>query len=129
MILIVEDNHEILENTSEILELAGYTVLTAGNGSEGLTLAISEKPDLILCDMRMPEMTGSEMLEELKKNETTKNIPFLFFTASAEKSEIQKGLDSGAFNYIVKPFDADHLVSVIVDKIGRAETDSSVTNS
>ena len=129
MILIVEDNHEILENTSEILELAGYTVLTAGNGSEGLTLAISEKPDLILCDMRMPQMTGSEMLEELKKNETTKNIPFLFLTASAEKSEIQKGLDSGAFNYIVKPFDADHLVSVIADKIGRAETDSSATNS
>lgn len=124
--MIVEDSSEILENTTEILELAGYAVATAVNGAEGLRMAISEKPDLILCDIMMPQMTGSEMLDELKKNVATEQIPFLFFTASAEKSEIQKGLDSGAFDYIVKPFDPDHLVSIIRDKIGSAESDSAV---
>ena len=124
-ILIVEDSNEILENTAEILQLAGYTVATAVNGVEGLKMAISEKPDLILCDIMMPQMTGSELLEELKKNVSTKNIPFLFFTASAEESEIKIGLESGAFDYIVKPFDPDQLVSIIKEKIGDADVDSS----
>jgi CheY-like chemotaxis protein len=128
-ILVVEDISEILENTSEILELSGYTVVTAVNGNEGLRLAVSESPDLILCDIMMPQMTGSELLEELKKDISTKNIPFLFFTATAEKTEIQKGLASGAFDYIVKPFDPDYLVSVIRGKIGSAETDLPSPNS
>ena len=127
-ILIVEDSNEILENTAEVLQLAGYTVVTAVNGKEGLALAISEKPDLILCDIMMPQMTGSEMLEQLKKNDSTKITPFLFFTASAEKAEIKKGLESGAFGYIVKPFDPDHLVRIIKEKIGDAHTDSSSSN-
>jgi CheY-like chemotaxis protein len=124
-ILIVEDSFEILENTTEILQLAGYAVVTAVNGIEGLKMAESDKPDLILCDIMMPQMSGSEMLIELKKNISTKNIPFLFFTASAEKAEIKKGLESGAFDYIVKPFDPDHLVSVIRDKIGDANSEFS----
>jgi len=128
-ILIVEDSREILENTIEILELAGYTVISAVNGAHGLMMTATQKPDLILCDMRMPQMSGSEMLEELRKNPETKDIPFIFFTASAEKSEIQKGLDSGAFDYIVKPFDADHLVNVIRNKIGSSEKNSSSENS
>jgi len=128
-ILIVEDNTEIRENATEILELDGYVVVTAVDGAEGLKLAISENPHLILCDVRMPQMSGSELLDELKKNFATKDIPFLFFTASAEKSEIQKGLESGAFDYIVKPFDPDHLVNVIRGKIGGAETGSFSTNS
>lgn len=124
-ILIVEDSFEILENTTEILQLAGYVVATAVNGAEGLKMAQSEKPDLILCDIMMPQMSGSEMLVELKKNPSTKNIPFLFFTASAEKTEIKKGLESGAFDYIVKPFDPDHLVTVIRDKIGDSNSPNS----
>jgi CheY-like chemotaxis protein len=100
-------------------------VVTAVNGIEGLKMAESDKPDLILCDIMMPQMSGSEMLIELKKNISTKNIPFLFFTASAEKAEIKKGLESGAFDYIVKPFDPDHLVSVIRDKIGDANSEFS----
>jgi DNA-binding response OmpR family regulator len=127
-ILIVEDSNEILENTAEILQLAGYNIATAVNGVEGLKKAISEKPDLILCDIMMPQMNGSQMLGELKKNIATKNIPFLFFTASAEKSEIKEGLDSGAFDYIVKPFDPDELVNIIRNKIGSSETDPSIVN-
>ncbi|THU39534.1 response regulator [Niastella caeni] len=117
-ILLVEDNNAIRENTCELLELANYTVLSACNGKEGLDMALKEKPDLIICDIMMPEIDGYHLLEILRRESFFENTPFVFFTASAEKSEIKKGLDAGANDYITKPFDADDLVQLIVKYLG-----------
>ena len=112
-ILLVEDNNAIRENTSELLELAHYTVISACNGQQGLEKAIEEKPDLILCDIMMPEIDGYHFLEILRKKPIFENTPFLFFTASSEKSEIEKGLAAGANGFIIKPFDADELIQLV----------------
>ena len=112
-ILFIEDNYEIRENTTELLELAGYTVVTAVNGKEGVALAKEKTPDLILCDIMMPELNGYEVFEELKKDSSTSCIPFVFVTASAERSEMSKGLEMGADGYIRKPFDEKELVETI----------------
>jgi CheY-like chemotaxis protein len=81
-------------------------------------MALREKPDLIICDIMMPEIDGYHLLELLRKELCFKNTPYLFFTASAEKSEIRKGLDAGANWYIVKPFDADELLEPVVKYLG-----------
>lgn len=112
-ILFIEDNLEIRENTSEILELEGYKMITAVNGRAGFDLAKAHKPDLILCDIMMPEMNGYEVFENLKKTPETSDIPFIFISASAEKSEVQKGLNMGAIGYIRKPFTDSELLETI----------------
>ena len=117
-ILLVEDDDGIRENTSELLELANYIVLSAVNGAEGLNTALKEIPDLILCDILMPEIDGYHLLEILRQETCFKSTPFLFFTASAEKSDIQKGLNAGANDYIIKPYDADELINLIAKYLG-----------
>jgi CheY-like chemotaxis protein len=110
-ILIVEDNQPVRENTAELLELFNFTVLTAGDGKEGLDKALKYKPDLILCDIRMPVMNGYHLLEHVRKVPSLQDCRFVFFTASAEKNEIETGFKMGAHDYIVKPFSGDELVS------------------
>ena len=112
-ILLIEDNLEIRENTSELLELEGYTVISTVNGKAGYQKALELKPDLILCDIMMPEMNGYEVFEELRSNPDTSHIPFIFITASAEKSEVQKGLNMGAAGYVSKPFTEGELLDAI----------------
>lgn len=117
--LIIEDNPDIRENTAEILELAGFKVLSVENGKKGLVAASEHMPDIILCDIMMPEVNGYEVLENLKKNTLTAAIPFIYITASAEKSEEQRAMDMGADGYICKPFDVDTLmdtIEVCIDK-------------
>ena len=113
VILFIEDNLEIRENVVEILELSGYSVFTAPDGLAGIELAKEIKPDLILCDIMMPEANGYEVFEQLHKNAATCDIPFIFVTASVEKKEIQAGLDMGASDYIHKPFESEELLSAI----------------
>lgn len=84
-ILLIEDNTEIRENTSEILELAGYQVLTAPNGKVGVELAQHEKPDLIVCDIMMPELDGYGVLHILSKSPDTSTVPFIFLTAKRRR--------------------------------------------
>lgn len=108
-ILLIEDNIEIRENTSEILELDGYEVLTAENGKVGVDIAIRELPDLIICDIMMPVLDGYGVLHLLSKQEKTASIPFIFLTAKAERTDFRKGMDMGADDYITKPFDDDIL--------------------
>ena len=117
-ILLIEDNYDIRENTTEILELAFYQVQTAVNGLESLTKVIEFQPDLILCDVQMPVMNGLEVFRKLKANATSASIPFIFVTASAEKSEIESALAMGADGYVCKPFEADELLEVIKKHIG-----------
>ncbi|HEU5146654.1 MAG TPA: response regulator, partial [Chryseosolibacter sp.] len=92
-ILLIEDNPEVRENTSEILSLANYEVLVAENGKIGVDLAQRHKPDLIICDIMMPELDGYGVLHILSKNEQTAAIPFIFLTAKTEKSDIRKGMN------------------------------------
>ncbi len=112
-ILIVEDHTSIRENISEILELKGYIILVAKNGKTGLAMAKDKKPDIILCDVLMPEMDGYQVFRCLKDNPDTLNIPFIFVTGSASKQDIEDGLNAGADAYITKPFDGDELYAAI----------------
>jgi CheY-like chemotaxis protein len=112
-ILIIEDNFEIRENAMELLELAGYTVICASDGRMGVEKAIAELPDIILSDIMMPYLNGHEVLAELKNNEQTKSIPFVYITSAGEKKEVEAALNNGASGYIRKPFDEDELMETI----------------
>lgn len=112
-ILVIEDNPEVRENTHEILELAGYEVVTAPNGKAGVELAQKENPDLIICDIMMPELDGYGVLHILNKKPETARIPFIFLTAKTEKTDIRKGMNLGADDYLTKPFDDTDLLNAI----------------
>ena len=112
-ILVIEDNSEVRENIVEILELSNYDVLSAENGKTGVGLALREKPDLILCDVMMPELDGFGVLRILGKNPESLDIPFIFLTAKAEQSDFRKGMGLGADDYITKPFDDVELLDAI----------------
>lgn len=112
-ILLIEDNLEVRENTEEILTLANYNVVTASNGKIGVELAVKETPDLIVCDIMMPELDGYGVLHILSKKEETASIPFIFLTAKTEKSDIRKGMTLGADDYLTKPFDDTDLLNTI----------------
>lgn len=113
-ILIIEDNTDIREGTTEILELTGrYHVLTAENGRDGVDLATAHLPDLILCDIMMPELDGYGVLYILSKNEETAHIPFIFLTAKVERSDMRKAMELGADDYLTKPFDDVELLNAI----------------
>jgi len=112
-ILLIEDNPEVRENTSEILSLANYEVLLAENGRIGVDIAQHQKPDLIICDIMMPELDGYGVLHILSKNDQTAGIPFIFLTAKTEKTDIRKGMNLGADDYLTKPFDDTDLLNAI----------------
>ena len=112
-ILLIEDNPDVRENTSEILMLAQYEVLTAANGKEGVEMAQQQQPDLIICDIMMPVLDGHGVLHMLSKNENTASIPFIFLTAKAERSDFRKGMEMGADDYLTKPFDDVELLNAI----------------
>lgn len=112
-ILIIEDAKEIRENLEEILELDGYNVMTAENGKTGVKLAIEQTPDLIICDVMMPELDGFGVLKILNNQNKTFDIPFIFLTAKAEKLDFRKGMGLGADDYITKPFDSTELLNAI----------------
>lgn len=112
-VLIIEDNDDIRESTAEVLELAGYQTLTAKNGKAGVDLAINHIPDVILCDIMMPELDGYGVLYLLGKNPETANIPFIFITAKTERADMRKGMEMGADDYLTKPFDDIELFKAI----------------
>lgn len=112
-ILLIEDNIDILENTAEILELAGYEVATAENGLRGVEKAKSNDFDLIICDIMMPELDGYGVLHILSKNPQTSLIPFIFLTAKSETVDFRKGMSLGADDYLTKPFEKTDLLNAI----------------
>lgn len=119
-LLIIEDDIVLRDNTAELLELSGFTVVKAANGKEGLKLARTELPDIIVCDIMMPELDGYEVLHELSKNKKTKFIPFIFLSAKTEHQDVRKGMNMGADDYITKPFSEDELVSAIKSRLAKA---------
>lgn len=116
-VLIIEDNQDIRESTAEILELADYKVYCAENGKKGVELAQAHLPDIILCDIMMPELDGYGVLYVLGKSEQTANIPFIFLTAKAERNDMRKGMEMGADDYLTKPFDDMELLTAIETRL------------
>jgi CRP-like cAMP-binding protein/CheY-like chemotaxis protein len=120
-ILIIEDNQDVRENTAEILELANYNVIQTANGREGVDMAQKTKPDLIICDIMMPELDGYGVIHLLNKNKATANIPFIFLSAKGERSDFRKGMEMGADDYISKPFDDIELLKAVESRFKKNE--------
>lgn len=120
-ILVIEDNTEICENIADILSISGYGVLTALNGKSGVEKALKHKPNLVLCDIMMPELDGYGVLHVLAKHPDTADIPFIFLTAKSEKADFRKGMAMGADDYIVKPFDGLELLEAVALRLKKAE--------
>jgi len=124
-VLVVDDESRMVEFIAMNLELEGFRVVRAANGSEALEKASKEHPDLVLLDIMMPEMDGFETLEELRE---TTSVPVIFLTAKSEEVDRIKGLDLGADDYIAKPFSPRELVSRIRAVLRRTEP-AAMTNS
>ena len=120
-ILLIEDDTDVRENTAEILELADYRVLKAENGKRGVEIAKRELPDLVLCDIMMPELDGYGVLHLLGRDKATAEIPFIFLSAKAERSDMRKGMDLGADDYLTKPFEEIELLNAIEGRLKRSE--------
>ncbi len=118
-ILLIEDNLEVRENTQELLQLAGYEVTTAENGKVGVVKAVDVDPDLIICDIMMPELDGYGVIKILSRNPETATIPFIFLTAKADKSDIRMGMNLGADDYLTKPFEETDLLDAIESRFAR----------
>jgi len=118
MVLVIEDDNAILENVMETLELSGYETEGAPNGAVGLEKAREIIPDLIICDVMMPELDGWGVYEMLNTNPETANIPFIFLTAHADRDSVKKGYDLGATKYVTKPFTGAHLLECIAKSLG-----------
>lgn len=112
-ILIIDDCEAIRENTAELLALEGFQVITASNGKIGFEKIIQYNPDLVVCDILMPEMDGFEVLRKLGAHPKHKTTPVIFFSAKNEKKYLAKAMESGAYDYIVKPSDLNDLIASI----------------
>ena len=112
-ILTCDDEKNIVRLIQVNLERQGYEVVTAYNGRECLEKVASEKPDLVVLDLMMPEMTGFEVLEELKKNPETQNIPVIMLTARTQDQDVLRGWQSGVECYLTKPFNPIELLTFI----------------
>lgn len=120
-VLLIEDNSDLLDNTSELLELASYNVVKAVNGREGIEAARKHLPDIILCDIMMPELDGYGVLRAVGNIPELKGTPFVFVTAKAEKTDFRHGMGLGADDYLTKPFNGDDLLTLIETRIKKAE--------
>jgi len=120
-ILLIEDDAIVRENTAEILTLANYRVLTSDNGKDGIAKAIVNKPDIIICDILMPELDGYGVLQIIMRNSKLQKIPFIFMSAKTDHADLRKGMDLGACDYITKPFEESELLSAIESRLRRNE--------
>ena len=112
-ILIIEDELAILKNISTILEISGFTCFKANSALQAFEILETLIPDLILCDVMMPELDGFQVLKQLRQNENIKRIPFCFLSARADILDIDYGLSLSANGYITKPFTAKDLVQTV----------------
>ncbi|MGB3402774.1 MAG: response regulator [Microcoleaceae cyanobacterium] len=118
-ILVIEDEEDIRENIEDILELSEYQVFAAANGKIGLKSAQSHSPDLILCDIMMPELDGYGVVKALREQPTTEKIPVIFLTAKVEHSDRRMGMELGADDYLTKPFLPEELLKAIEARLKR----------
>lgn len=127
-ILLIEDNDMIQDNIKEILELAGYVVLTADDGKSGIKIAIEQKPDLIISDINMPELDGYGVLHLIQKRPEFLNTPFIFLTGKVDRDEFRKGMEMGADDYITKPFTDTEILNAVESRLAKAERIKAVAS-
>jgi len=120
-ILVIEDQALLREEILEILSIEEFQVIGAENGRIGLELVQTFQPDLILCDVSMPELDGHGVLEELRKEPETVTIPFIFLTAMADKADLRQGMTLGADDYLTKPFDRIDLLEAIATQFRKQQ--------
>jgi len=117
-VLVIEDEAPIRNNLSRLLSAEGYDVIAAADGAGGIAAARDRRPDLIVCDIRMPQVDGYKVLAALRDDPGTAAIPLIFLTASADRDERQRGLESGAHDYLTKPFRVQDLLEVVRKHLG-----------
>lgn len=119
-ILIIEDDPGMRENLRDILQLEGFHVRAAADGTAGIHVATTTPPDLILCDVSMPGANGHQVLHTLKQHPATARIPFVFLTARSEHADIRLGMNLGADDYLAKPVEIDDLLAAVRARLQRA---------
>ena len=120
-ILVIEDDQNVRATIKELLSENNYNVFTAEDGLEGIKLTKAVKPDLIICDIMMPNMSGYEVIKNLKEEKEYKTIPFIFLTAKAELNDFREGMDLGSDDYIVKPYRTSSLLKSIENRFAKLE--------
>jgi DNA-binding NarL/FixJ family response regulator len=120
-ILIIEDQAPMRRNLALLLELEGYKTLTAQNGRVGVELALKEPPDLVICDVMMPELDGHGVLQALRDNKQTATVPFIFLTAKGDRADVRIGMNFGADDYLTKPVIRDDLLAAVQARLVRAQ--------
>ena len=116
-ILVIENELTVRESLVDLLEVEGFRAIAADNGKTGLKVALTEHPDLVLCDISMPGLDGFGVLQKLRENPDTSAIPFVFLTARTTKVEFRRGMELGADDYLFKPFTIDELLSAIAARL------------
>lgn len=124
-VLVVDDDPQVLRLMRVNLELEGYDVVSAPDGQEALEAVLSERPDLVVCDVMMPGVDGLTVLRNLRSNPRTSKIPFVVVSAKAQRSDIKAALDMGADRYITKPFDPQELLDAVENLLGASGADST----
>lgn len=127
-ILVVEDTHSLRKDILEMLNYEGFRVLGAEDGLDGVNKAHEFLPDLIICDILMPGLDGYGVLAELKKDKVMSTVPFIFLTAKADKSDMRKGMELGAYDYLTKPFSASELIAAVRTQINKRRVLDEITN-
>jgi DNA-binding NarL/FixJ family response regulator len=120
-ILVIDDDARLRQHFAEILRLDGLQVIEARNGREGVDRARQELPDLVLCDITMPEMNGHRVLETLRAEPRTAHLPFIFLTGWNEPADVRTGMNLGADDYLTKPVTPDDLLAAVRARLRRAE--------
>lgn len=118
-ILVIEDDEAIRENIELLLDAEGYEISVAKNGEEGVKMALADTPDLIVCDVMMPKMTGHDVIEALRAKPQTALTPFIFLTAKADKRDMRQGMVLGADDYLTKPFARMDLLMAVSSRLER----------
>lgn len=127
-ILVVEDEAALRANIVEILQLEGYATIEAGNGNDALSKLQDSMPDLVLCDIALPDIDGYQVLEHIRSIEGAKRLPFIFLTARVERSFMRHGMELGADDYLTKPFSQAELISAIKARLDRFQLISDYRN-
>jgi DNA-binding response OmpR family regulator len=118
-VLVVDDDPVIVRLLEVNFEMEGYRVITATNGEDAIARVRDDRPDVVVCDIMMPKIDGLEVVRLLRSDEATASVPLILLSAKAQSLEVQKGLDSGADDYVTKPFDPLELierVNAVLDK-------------
>jgi DNA-binding response OmpR family regulator len=118
-ILIIEDEDTIRENIGDMLRADNFIVIEAEDGRIGVQMALAENPNLIICDVMMPEVDGYDVIEEIMTHATTNLIPFIFLTAKTTKEDLRKGMDLGADDYLTKPFTRKELLDAVNTRLAK----------